>query len=144
MVNNDERIAPVGGCKYVDESYGLGYITNEKYLQCLLKKYCIDYVIHGYDLCIIFLTTYGTDQSVYIDGALDMLQLATWISRVAPNCRAHIVGVHNDNVMEAVNRGFNHIVMNLHERVVSAFRYCLLKDDFKHVYTKAKVNRSAT
>ncbi|OWY95381.1 Ethanolamine-phosphate cytidylyltransferase [Phytophthora megakarya] len=52
MVNNDERIAPVGGCQYVDESYGLGYITNEKHLQYLLKKYCIDYVIHGYDLCI--------------------------------------------------------------------------------------------
>uniref|UniRef100_M4B8B6 ethanolamine-phosphate cytidylyltransferase n=2 Tax=Hyaloperonospora arabidopsidis (strain Emoy2) TaxID=559515 RepID=M4B8B6_HYAAE len=54
VLNNDERIASVKGCKFVDEvEPHCPYIMNETYLQRMLKKHRIDYVVHGDDPCIV-------------------------------------------------------------------------------------------
>ncbi|EEY66711.1 ethanolamine-phosphate cytidylyltransferase, putative [Phytophthora infestans T30-4] len=54
VLNNEERIASVKGCKFVDvvEPH-CPYIMNEEYLQRMIKKHRIDYVVHGDDPCIV-------------------------------------------------------------------------------------------
>jgi ethanolamine-phosphate cytidylyltransferase len=54
VLNNEERIASVDGCKFVDvvEPH-CPYIMNEEYLQRMIKKHRIDYVVHGDDPCIV-------------------------------------------------------------------------------------------
>ncbi|TDH69600.1 hypothetical protein CCR75_002570 [Bremia lactucae] len=54
VLNNEERIASVKGCKFVDEvEPHCPYIMNEEYLQRMIKKHRIDYVVHGDDPCIV-------------------------------------------------------------------------------------------
>ncbi|CAH0515221.1 unnamed protein product [Peronospora belbahrii] len=54
VLNNAERIASVEGCKFVDEvEPHCPYIMNEAYLQRMIKKHRIDYVVHGDDPCIV-------------------------------------------------------------------------------------------
>ncbi|ETI47683.1 hypothetical protein F441_08121 [Phytophthora nicotianae CJ01A1] len=54
VLNNEERIASVEGCKFVDEvEPHCPYIMNEDYLQRMIKKHRIDYVVHGDDPCIV-------------------------------------------------------------------------------------------
>uniref|UniRef100_K3WAY2 ethanolamine-phosphate cytidylyltransferase n=1 Tax=Globisporangium ultimum (strain ATCC 200006 / CBS 805.95 / DAOM BR144) TaxID=431595 RepID=K3WAY2_GLOUD len=54
VLNNEERIASVEGCKFVDvvEPH-CPYIMNEEYLKRMIKKHNIDYVVHGDDPCIV-------------------------------------------------------------------------------------------
>ncbi|CAI5738487.1 unnamed protein product [Peronospora destructor] len=54
VLNNEERIASVKGCKFVDEvEPHCPYIMNEDYLQRMIRKHRIDYVVHGDDPCIV-------------------------------------------------------------------------------------------
>lgn len=54
VMNDDERIASVVGCKFVDEvEPHCPYIMNEEYLKRMIKKHRIDYVVHGDDPCIV-------------------------------------------------------------------------------------------
>jgi len=54
LMNDDERLMMVRGCKFVDEVVeGCPYIMNEEYLNFVMKKYNIDFVIHGDDPCIV-------------------------------------------------------------------------------------------
>ncbi|GAB9465173.1 hypothetical protein Gpo141_00002589 [Globisporangium polare] len=54
VLNNEERIASVEGCKFVDvvEPH-CPYIMNEEYLKRMIKKHKIDFVVHGDDPCIV-------------------------------------------------------------------------------------------
>lgn len=54
VMNDQERITAVSGCKFVDEVVpGVPYIMNEEYLKYVIEKYDIDYVVHGDDPCIV-------------------------------------------------------------------------------------------
>ncbi|DAZ94566.1 TPA: hypothetical protein N0F65_004182 [Lagenidium giganteum] len=54
VLNNEERIASVVGCKFVNEvEPHCPYIMNEEYLKRMIKKHRIDYVVHGDDPCIV-------------------------------------------------------------------------------------------
>ena len=54
VMNDQERITAVSGCKFVDEVVpGVPYIMNEEYLKYVIEKYQIDYVVHGDDPCIV-------------------------------------------------------------------------------------------
>jgi len=54
LMNEKERMVMVKGCKFVDEVVpNCPYIMNEKYLNYIIKKYQVDYVIHGDDPCIV-------------------------------------------------------------------------------------------
>lgn len=54
LLNDQERLTMVAGCKFVDEVVpGCPYIMNKEYLDYVIKKYKIDYVIHGDDPCIV-------------------------------------------------------------------------------------------
>ncbi|TMW60078.1 hypothetical protein Poli38472_000120 [Pythium oligandrum] len=54
VMNNEERIASVVGCKFVNEvEPHCPYIMNEEYLKRMIKKHNIDYVVHGDDPCIV-------------------------------------------------------------------------------------------
>lgn len=54
VMNDEERIASVVGCKFVDEvEPHCPYIMNEEYLKRMIKKHNIDYVVHGDDPCIV-------------------------------------------------------------------------------------------
>ena len=54
LMNDDERLAMVRGCKFVDEVLpDCPYIMNEEYLDWIIKERNIDYVIHGDDPCIV-------------------------------------------------------------------------------------------
>lgn len=49
-----ERIETVKGCKFVDEVVeGVPYIMNDEYLNYVIEKYRIDFVVHGDDPCIV-------------------------------------------------------------------------------------------
>merc|ERR1719223_397775 len=53
-MNEKERMVMVKGCKFVDEVVpNCPYIMNEEYLNHVIKKYKVDYVIHGDDPCIV-------------------------------------------------------------------------------------------
>jgi len=54
LMDDDERLAMVKGCKFVDEVVpDCPYVMSEEYLEYVIKKYKIDYVIHGDDPCIV-------------------------------------------------------------------------------------------
>lgn len=53
-MNDEERLAAVEGCRFVDEVVpGVPYVMNEAYLRQVMEKYRIDYVVHGDDPCIV-------------------------------------------------------------------------------------------
>jgi len=54
-VNDDEeRCATVAGCKWVDEVVpDVPYVMSEAYLNMVIEKYKIDYIVHGDDPCIV-------------------------------------------------------------------------------------------
>jgi len=54
LMNDQERLTMVQGCKFVDEVVpGCPYVMNEAYLNYVIQKYKVDYVIHGDDPCIV-------------------------------------------------------------------------------------------
>jgi ethanolamine-phosphate cytidylyltransferase len=54
LMNDDERLTMVKGCKFVDEVVpDCPYVMSETYLNWVMKTYKIDYVIHGDDPCIV-------------------------------------------------------------------------------------------
>lgn len=54
LMNDQERLTMVSGCKFVDEVIpGVPYIMNRDYLDYVIEKYNIDYVVHGDDPCIV-------------------------------------------------------------------------------------------
>ncbi len=53
-MNDEERLAAVEGCRFVDEVVpGVPYVMNEVYLRQVMEKYRIDFVVHGDDPCIV-------------------------------------------------------------------------------------------
>ena len=53
-MNDDERLSTVRGCRWVDEVVpDVPYIMNEEYINYIIDKYQIDYVVHGDDPCIV-------------------------------------------------------------------------------------------
>lgn len=55
VMNDEERTAAVAGCKFVDEVIpeAVPYVMSEEFLSYIIKKYDIDYVVHGDDPCIV-------------------------------------------------------------------------------------------
>eukprot|EP00967_Tisochrysis_lutea_P088469 scaffold125548_cov33-Tisochrysis_lutea.AAC.2 len=54
IMSEDERLASVRACKWVDEVVpGVPYIMSEQYLDWAIKEYKIDIVVHGDDPCIV-------------------------------------------------------------------------------------------
>eukprot|EP01033_Poteriospumella_lacustris_P013542 gene13542-9694_t len=54
ICSEQERIDTVRGCKFVDEVVeGVPYVMNDEYLEYVIKKYRIDYIVHGDDPCIV-------------------------------------------------------------------------------------------
>lgn len=54
ICSEQERIDTVRGCKFVDEVVeGVPYIMNDEYLEYVIQKYRIDYIVHGDDPCIV-------------------------------------------------------------------------------------------
>jgi ethanolamine-phosphate cytidylyltransferase len=54
VMNDQERMAMVRGCKFVDEVIpGVPYVMNDEYLKWVIQEYRIDYVVHGDDPCIV-------------------------------------------------------------------------------------------
>ncbi|CAM9217293.1 unnamed protein product [Discosporangium mesarthrocarpum] len=54
VMNDEERLTAVQGCKFVDEVVpNVPYVMSEEYLDYVIEKYRIDYVVHGDDPCIV-------------------------------------------------------------------------------------------
>lgn len=54
VLNDEERVAMVKACKWVDEVVlGVPYVMTPEYLDKIIKDYKIDYVVHGDDPCIV-------------------------------------------------------------------------------------------
>jgi ethanolamine-phosphate cytidylyltransferase len=54
LMNDSERLTSVRACKFVDDVVpGCPYIMNADYLNYVIDKYKIDYVVHGEDPCIV-------------------------------------------------------------------------------------------
>jgi ethanolamine-phosphate cytidylyltransferase len=54
VMNDQERLTAVEGCKFVDEVVpGCPYVMNADYLAYVIKTYNIDFVVHGDDPCIV-------------------------------------------------------------------------------------------
>jgi len=54
VLNDDERIGAVSGCRWVDEIVPhCPYVMSAEYLSMVIEKYKIDYVVHGDDPCIV-------------------------------------------------------------------------------------------
>lgn len=54
LMRDHERLTMVESCKFVDEVVpGCPYIMSREYLDYVIEKYNIDYVIHGDDPCIV-------------------------------------------------------------------------------------------
>jgi len=54
LMNDQERLTMVEGCKFVDEVIpGCPYVMSKEYLEYVIEKHNIDYVIHGDDPCIV-------------------------------------------------------------------------------------------
>ena len=46
--------APVTSCRFVDEVVpGVPYVMDDEYLSYVVRKYRIDYVVHGDDACVV-------------------------------------------------------------------------------------------
>mmetsp|Transcript_50429 Transcript_50429/g.58277 ORF Transcript_50429/g.58277 Transcript_50429/m.58277 type:complete len:433 (-) Transcript_50429:1513-2811(-) len=54
LMNNEERLAMVQSCKFVDEVVeNIPYIMNKDYIDWIFKTYNVDFIIHGDDPCIV-------------------------------------------------------------------------------------------
>lgn len=54
VLNDEERIGAVKGCRWVDEIVPhCPYVMSPEYLNYVIEKYKIDYVVHGDDPCIV-------------------------------------------------------------------------------------------
>jgi len=54
LMKDQERLTMVSGCKFVDQVIpGCPYVMNSEYLDYVIKKFKVDYVIHGDDPCIV-------------------------------------------------------------------------------------------
>lgn len=54
LMNDQERLTMVSGCKFVDQVIpGCPYVMNSEYLDYVIKNFKVDYVIHGDDPCIV-------------------------------------------------------------------------------------------
>lgn len=54
VLNDDERMGAVRGCRWVDELVPhCPYVMSPEYLSYVIEKYKIDYVVHGDDPCIV-------------------------------------------------------------------------------------------
>jgi len=54
LCNDEERLAMVRGCKFVDEVVEhVPYVMTDDYLHWVIQKYRIDFVVHGDDPCIV-------------------------------------------------------------------------------------------
>jgi ethanolamine-phosphate cytidylyltransferase len=54
LMNDDERMTMVSSCKFVDQVVPeCPYIMNKEYLDHVIEKYNIDYVVHGDDPCFV-------------------------------------------------------------------------------------------
>lgn len=54
LMNDDERLTMVSACKFVDDVVpDCPYIMNKEYLDYVIDKYSIDYVVHGDDPCFV-------------------------------------------------------------------------------------------
>jgi len=54
MMNDGERLTMVSACKFVDEVVpDCPYVMNREYLDYVIEKYNIDYVVHGDDPCFV-------------------------------------------------------------------------------------------
>lgn len=54
LMNDNERLTMVEGCKFVDEVVpNCPYIMTSEYLDHIFEKYDVDYVVHGDDPCIV-------------------------------------------------------------------------------------------
>eukprot|EP01084_Bolivina_argentea_P286263 491046_1 len=54
IMRDEERLEAVRGCRWVDEVVSdVPYIMNEEYLNYVIKKYRIDYFVHGDDPCVV-------------------------------------------------------------------------------------------
>ena len=53
LLNDEERLTMVKSCKFVDEVLpNCPYVMDKKYLDYVIKRYKIDFVVHGSDPCI--------------------------------------------------------------------------------------------
>jgi len=53
LMNNEERLAMVQSCKFVDEVVpNIPYIMNKEYIDYIFKTYNVDYIIHGDGRCL--------------------------------------------------------------------------------------------
>lgn len=54
LMNDEERLAMVQSCKFVDQVIqDCPYVMNQEYLEWVVKEHKIDYVVHGDDPCIV-------------------------------------------------------------------------------------------
>ena len=53
LMNEQERLAMVSACKYVDEVCLSPYVMDKDYLEYIIQKHRIDFVVHGSDPCIV-------------------------------------------------------------------------------------------
>ena len=54
IMNDEERLTMVSGCKFVDQVVPeCPYVMNTEYLDYVFEKYKVDYVVHGDDPCIV-------------------------------------------------------------------------------------------
>jgi len=54
LMKDDERLAMVRSCKFVDEVVpNTPYIMNKEYIDFIFQTYNVDYIIHGDDPCIV-------------------------------------------------------------------------------------------
>ena len=54
LMNDNERLTMVEGCKFVDEVVpNCPYIMTSEYLEYIFNTYQVDYVVHGDDPCIV-------------------------------------------------------------------------------------------
>lgn len=54
VMNDQERLTAVEGCKFVDEVVpGVPYVMSAEYLEYVIETYRIDFVVHGDDPCIV-------------------------------------------------------------------------------------------
>jgi len=54
LCNDEERLAMVRGCKFVNEVVEhVPYVMTDEYLNYVIQKYRIDFVVHGDDPCIV-------------------------------------------------------------------------------------------
>jgi ethanolamine-phosphate cytidylyltransferase len=54
LMNNEERLAMVQSCKFVDEVVpNTPYVMSKEYIDWIFETYHVDYIVHGDDPCIV-------------------------------------------------------------------------------------------